>query len=77
MHMKDRLDILAAIGVALMLVLTAWGNAIAMAVVSVMGLVVALIVFKGRSLKGTLLSATVAFAVGAVIAFIILSQRSH
>ncbi|RBP35662.1 hypothetical protein DES53_12030 [Roseimicrobium gellanilyticum] len=72
--MKERADIWGAIAVAVMLVLTAWGNALVMAVVSVVGLLVVLFVFKGRSRKGELLAATVAFAVGAVIAFVMLSR---
>jgi asparagine N-glycosylation enzyme membrane subunit Stt3 len=66
--MKNADDAFAAIAVSLLLILTAWGNAIAMFAVSAIGLVIAFIVFKGRTFRGSLLAATVGLVTAAAVA---------
>jgi hypothetical protein len=66
--MKEKEDALGAIAVAMMLILTAWGNAIALMVGSIIGLVIMMIVFKGRLHHGTGLAVTVAMVIAATIA---------
>lgn len=66
--MKEKEDALATIAIAVMLVLTAWGNAIAMMIGSMIGLVVLLIVCEGKIFRGAALAAAVALTVAAVLA---------
>ncbi len=61
--MKNPEDGFGAIAVAGMIILTAWGNAIAMLIGSSIGLLVCLVVFRKKMLGGSALVATVAFAV--------------
>jgi hypothetical protein len=61
-----------AIVVAVLLILTAWGNAFALLATSLIGLVIGLIVFRGESIRESLLAATVGCAVAVVVALVIL-----
>ncbi len=67
--------IFAAIAVATLLLLTAWGNATAMLVVSALGLVVGLVVFGRRAWRGALLVALAGFGVAAAVAMILILGR--
>ena len=80
LRMKDPADLFAAVVVAALLVLTAWGNAIALLAFSAIALVVLL---AARNLRGKLGSSRgrlvfaigVAMAVGIASAFIL--SRTH
>jgi hypothetical protein len=63
-------DWFAAVTVALLLVLTAWGNAVAMFVVSTLALVVSLLVFGRTFARGGALAAAVGCVVAMVIALV-------
>lgn len=65
-------DKLAALAVAVLLVLTAWGNAVAMLVVAVLGLIVGLLFSRESITQGGALAATVGFVLAIVIALIML-----
>jgi hypothetical protein len=72
-------EYLALLAVAMLLLLTAWGNAVAMAVVSGTLSVVALAAIAWsapgwRAFVGTFLGMVAAFAVAAVGAFVITSR---
>jgi len=75
--MKNADDLLAAVFVAALLILTAWGNAIVMFAVSAIGWVAGLLFFGNRARSGGLLVAVVGFAVGAAIAIAIRLKRSY
>lgn len=67
--MKNRNTLVAPIAAAVLLLLTAWGNAIAMFVVSAIGCVVALgIVLRGRTRRSGIMVAMTGFAVAAAAA---------
>ena len=72
MNNEARSDQFAAIAVALLLILTAWGNALAMLVVSAFGLVVGMLFFRKSMARGGALVATVGFLIAIVIALIML-----
>jgi hypothetical protein len=61
-------DRLAALAVVILLILTAWGNALAMLVVSLLGLLVGFLFFGKSIAKGGALVATVGFAMGVAMA---------
>ncbi|MGA9351205.1 MAG: hypothetical protein WBW48_20700 [Anaerolineae bacterium] len=65
-------DRFAALAVAVLLILTAWGNAVAMLVVAVLGLVVGLLLFRKSITRGGALAATVGFVLAIVIALVML-----
>jgi hypothetical protein len=65
-------DKLAALAVAVLLLLTAWGNAVAMLVVAVLGLVVGLLFFRKSITQGGALAATVGLVLAIVVALMIL-----
>jgi len=65
-------DKFAALAVAVLLILTAWGNAVAMLVVAVLGLVVGLLLFRKSITRGGALAATVGFVLAIVIALVML-----
>jgi hypothetical protein len=69
-------DHLVGAAVALLLVLTAWGNAGAMIIVSGLSLAVSLVVFRGRIGRGVPFVIAAAAAVAAVIAIVLLVIRS-
>lgn len=56
------------IAVAALLILTAWGNAIAMLIVSAAGLIVGAIIYRRALFKGAALVSFVAFVIAAGIA---------
>jgi hypothetical protein len=68
---QTRSDILAAVAVALLLILTAWGNAVIMLIVAALGLAVSLMLFRKQITRGGALSATLgcvlAIAIGLVM----------
>lgn len=68
---KEKVDALAAIAIAAMLFLTAWGNALALFIGSLVGLVVMMIWFKGRLHRGAGLAAMVGIVVAILIAIAI------
>ena len=63
-----------AVAVALLLVLTAWGNAEIMIVVAVLGLVVSGIVFRQRIAPDSVLSAAVGCVLAIAVGLIMLLQ---
>lgn len=65
-------DKFAALAVAVLLILTAWGNALAMLVVSLLGLVVGLLFFRKSITRGGALAATVGFVLAIIIALVFL-----
>jgi len=66
--LKEKEDALAAIAIALILILTSWGNAVALMIGSLAGFVVIGFVFRGKLHHGAGLAAMVALAVAAIIA---------
>ena len=68
-------DAFPAVAVAVLLILTAWGNAIAMMIVSAVGLIIGLFLYRGRFLKGGLLAAAVACVVAFVIGILFMSGK--
>jgi asparagine N-glycosylation enzyme membrane subunit Stt3 len=64
-------DIYAAVTVALLLILTAWGNALAMFVVAAVGVVLGLLIFGRRFARRGAVAAVIACGVAVVIALII------
>jgi len=72
MNNQSLSDKLAAIAVAILLILTAWGNSMAMLVVSVLGLAVGGLLFRESIGSGGLLAATVGFVLAIVIVLIML-----
>jgi len=76
MHLiKKADDVFAVIPVLILLLLTPWP--MAMMIASAIGLAALFVVFRGRQLRGALLTAVVSFAVAAAIALIILLGRSN
>jgi hypothetical protein len=73
--MKNADDVFAVIPVFILLFLTPWP--LAMMVASAIGFAALFVVFRGRQLRGALLTAVVSFAVAAAIAIIISLGRSH
>lgn len=65
--LREKEDALAAVAIAVMLLLTAWGNAIALAIGSLVGLILMMIFFKGKLRHG----AGLALLVGVVVAIVI------
>lgn len=65
-------DKLAAVAVSLLLILAAWGNAVVMLIVAVLGLVVSVLFFWKSIGRGGVLSATLGFALAIAIALIML-----
>lgn len=72
MNNQSLSDRFAALAVAVLLILTAWGNAEAMLAVAVLGLVVGLLLFRKSITRGAVLAATVGCAVAIVIALVML-----
>ena len=70
--MKDqsKLDIWTAIIVASLLILTAWGNAVAMLIVSILGLVVYVWVSRKKIVRSGPLASIVGFVLAFVIAVV-------
>jgi hypothetical protein len=65
-------DRLAAVAVALLLILTAWGNAEIMLIVAVLGLVVSAILLRTRITQGGALSAALGCMVAVAVAVVML-----
>jgi hypothetical protein len=61
-------DKFAAAAVALLLILTAWGNAAVMAGVSAVGLLLSAIVYRKRIFRGPGLAATAGFILAVLLA---------
>jgi hypothetical protein len=72
MDNQTRSDRLAAVAVALLLILTAWGNAVVMLAVAGLGLVAGMIFFGRGFIKGGALSAFLAFVLAVAIALVTL-----
>ena len=72
MDSKSLSDKLAAVAVALLLILTAWGNAAIMLIVAAIGLVVSVILFRIQLTRGGALSATLGCVVAIAIALVML-----
>lgn len=72
MNNQSLSDKLAALAVAVLLILTAWGNAVAMLVVAVLGLAAGVLLFRKSIARGGALAATVGFMLAIVIATIML-----
>jgi hypothetical protein len=64
----------AAVAVSLLLILTAWGNAVVMLVVAVLGLAASVLFFRKRITHGGALSATLGFVLAIAIALIMLHR---
>jgi len=76
MHiMKNAEDAIPVIPVLILLLLTPWPMAMMMA--SAIGLAALFVVFRGRQLRGSLLTAVVSFTVAAAIAIVVMLGRSH
>jgi hypothetical protein len=67
MNDKSTSDKLAAIVVALLLILTAWGNATVMLIISILGLIL-LLIFRQNITRGGTLAAAVGFVLSVGIA---------
>lgn len=67
-------DMFAGVAVALLLILTAWGNAAVMLIVSVLGLAFVLLVMRKNFTRGGVLAATVGFLVAIAISLAKLAQ---
>ncbi|MCJ7667742.1 MAG: hypothetical protein MUP04_05595 [Anaerolineae bacterium] len=67
-------DKFAAIAIAVLLILTAWGNALAMLIVSLLGLVVGFLFFRKSIARGGALAATVGFVLAIIIALVLLAR---
>ena len=65
-------DRLAAVAVALLLILTAWGNAMVLLVVALLGVAVTLVFFRKKVTRGAALSATSGFVLAIAIALLAL-----
>ena len=72
MNNQSLSDKLSALAVAVLLILTAWGNAVAMLVVAVLGLILISLFFRKSVARGGALAATVGFASAVAIALIML-----
>jgi len=72
---RTKTDLFAAVAVALLLVLTAIGNPVAMLVVSALALAVVLAVTRGRLQGGSMLAAAVGAVAAVVIALVYLVVR--
>ena len=76
MHLiKKADDVFAVIPVLILLLLTPWP--MAMLIASAIGLAALFVVFRGRQLRGALLTALVSFMAAAAIAILIWLGRSH
>ncbi len=69
--------VFSAVVIAAFLILTAWGNATAMLVVSAIGLIVGILLFRGRTRRRGLLAAALGVAVAAAIPIVISLSRGH
>lgn len=65
-------DRFAALAVAVLLILTAWGNAVAMLVISALGLVVGLVLFRRSNTRGGFLAAIVGLVVAVAMVPLVL-----
>ena len=65
-------DKLAAVAVSLLLILAAWGNAVVMLVVAMLGLVASALFFRKTMARGGALSATLGFALAIAISLVML-----
>ena len=72
MDIQSLSDRLAAVAVALLLILTAWGNAEIMLIVAVLGLVVSAILLRKRITQGGAISAALGCVVAVAVALIML-----
>lgn len=72
MNKQSQNDVFGVVAIAILLILTAWGNAIAMLVVAVLGLVIGLLFFRERITQGGILAAIVGFVVSIIIAVVML-----
>ena len=72
MNSQSLPDRLAAVSVALLLILTAWGNAVIMLIVAALGLAVSLILFRKQITRGGALSATLGSVFAIAIALVML-----
>jgi hypothetical protein len=72
MDNQSRSDKLAAVAVALLLILTAWGNAVAMLVVAVLGLVASVLFYQKRISHHAVLSAMLGFVLAIATSLIML-----
>ena len=64
-------DLYCAATVALLLILTAWGNAVAMLVIAVLGLGVGLLIFGRQFARRGALAALVGFVVALAVAVMV------
>jgi hypothetical protein len=72
MNNQSLSDKLAALAVAVLLILTAWGNAVVMLAVGALGLAVSALFFRKSIARGGALAASVGFVLAIVIALIML-----
>ncbi|MGD2147079.1 MAG: hypothetical protein PVH41_10325 [Anaerolineae bacterium] len=72
MNNQQTSDKLAALVVAVLLILAAWGNAIVMLVVAALGLAVCVLYYRKSISRGGVLAATVGLVLAIVIALIML-----
>lgn len=72
MNKRSLSDKFTTLVVVMLLILTAWGNAVAMLVVAGIGLVVSLLLFRKSIARGGALTATVGFVLAIIIASVML-----
>jgi hypothetical protein len=72
MNNRSLSDKFAALAVAVLLIVTAWGNALAMLIVALLGLAVGLLFFRKSVARGGALAAIVGFVVAIIIALVFL-----
>ena len=71
MTTQDKADYFGAVVVALLLILTAWGNAWVMLVASLVGLLLSIALFRKEVVQRGLLAASVACVLAFIIALVI------
>jgi hypothetical protein len=72
MNNQSPSDKLAALAVAVLLILAAWGNAVVMLVVAALGLAVCVLFYRKSMARGGALAATLGLVLAVVIALIML-----
>lgn len=71
MNAKTWADSYAALAVAMLLILTAWGNALAMFVFSAVALVIGVVIFGKKLVPEGIVAAVLACAIAVIVALIL------
>ena len=76
--MNNRETVFSAVAIAALVLTMAWGNAAAMMIVSLVGLIAGLIVFRSRRMLPRLMLLAVGLGAAAALAIVmILKSRGH